>query len=63
VLVAAGVEQSTALSYAISVHLLSSLWIVGSGLVAFWALGISPRQVFSVTRVKADSSGATPCGR
>lgn len=54
VLVAAGVEQSTALSYAISVHLLSSLWIVGSGLVAFWALGISPRQVFSVTRVKAD---------
>ena len=53
VLVAAGVEQSTALSYAISVHLCSSLWIVGSGLVGFWALGISPRQMFSIHRVEA----------
>ena len=51
VLVAAGVEQSTAVSYAISVHVLSSLWIVGSGLVAFWALGINPREVFSIRRV------------
>ena len=50
VLIAAGVDQSTALSYAISVHLLTNLWIVGTGLAAFWALGVRPRQVFAIDR-------------
>lgn len=50
VLVAAGVDQSTALSYAISVHLLSNVWIVGSGLLAMWALNISARELLSVQR-------------
>ena len=45
-LVAAGVEHATALSYALTVHLLSNLWIDATGLLAFWALGVSPRELF-----------------
>ena len=46
VLAAAGVEEAAALSYALTVHLLSNLWIDATGLVAFWALRVSPREVF-----------------
>lgn len=45
VLVAAGVDQPLALSFAVAVHLASSLWIQATGLVAFWALGVSPRDL------------------
>jgi uncharacterized membrane protein YbhN (UPF0104 family) len=53
VLTAAGVDPSTAVSYAITIHLLSNLWIVGTGLVAFWALGIRWREVFAARRSEA----------
>ncbi len=48
VLTAAGVDPAVALSYAIAVHLSTNLWIVGTGLVAFWLLGVRWREVFSV---------------
>ena len=48
VLVGAGVAEAAALSYALSVHLLSNLWIEASGLLAFWAMGVSPREVFAL---------------
>ena len=56
--VAAGVTEATALSYALSVHLLSNLWIDATGLLAFWALGASPREFFSITGGRGGESGA-----
>ena len=48
VLVAAGVDDTAALSYAVTVHLSTNLWIEATGLVAFWALRVSPRDVFAL---------------
>ena len=58
VLVAAGVAEATALSYALAVHLFSNLWIEATGLLAFWALGVSPREVFSLRGGGGADSGA-----
>ena len=58
VLVAAGVAKATALPYALTVHLLSNLWIDATGLLAFWALGVSPREVFSLRGGGGADSGA-----
>ena len=52
VLAAAGVEEAAALSYALTVHLLSNLWIDVTGLVAFWALRVSPREVFFIRGIQ-----------
>ncbi len=57
-LAAAGVAEATALSYALSVHLLSNLWIDATGLLAFWALRVSPREFFSITGGRGGESGA-----
>ncbi len=50
VLTAAGIPAALALSYAITVHLLTNLWIVASGLAAFAALRVSPRELFTLGR-------------
>ncbi len=57
-LAAAGVAEATALSYALSVHLLSNLWIDATGLLAFWALGVSRRELFSLSG--GDPKSASP---
>ncbi len=44
VLVAAGAEASTALSYAFAVHVTVNAWIDVTGIIAFWAMGASPRD-------------------
>ncbi len=60
VLVAAGIDDAAALSYAVTVHLLANLWIEATGLVAFWALRVSPRDIFALGAgrvVRADEEG------
>jgi uncharacterized membrane protein YbhN (UPF0104 family) len=48
VLVSAGVTETTALSFAVTVHLVTSAWIVGTGLIVFWAMRVRPREVFAL---------------
>jgi uncharacterized membrane protein YbhN (UPF0104 family) len=50
VLVAAGTDEAAALAYALAVHVLTSAWIIVTGLLAFWALRLSPRDVFALGR-------------
>ncbi len=50
VLTAAGTDEATALAYALAVHVLTNAWIVGTGLLAFWAMRLSPRDVLAVRR-------------
>lgn len=47
-LTAAGADPSAALSYALTAHLATSLWINATGLVAFWAMRIHPREILGV---------------
>ena len=63
VLVAAGgIDESLALSYAVAVHVLTSLWISATGLLAFWALGVRPRELFSL-RGSLSGGAASTTGR
>ena len=52
VLTEAGTDEATALAYALAVHLLTNVWIVGTGLLAFWALRLSPRDVLAIRRTE-----------
>lgn len=61
VLVAGGVAEGTALSYALTVHLFSNLWIDATGLAAFAVLRVSPRELF--TLAAAPTSPAEPAAR
>ncbi len=45
VMTIAGAPADLALSYALATHLLVNAWINVTGLVAFWALGVSPREL------------------
>jgi hypothetical protein len=56
VLIAGGVTETTALSYALTVHLLANLWIDVTGLAAFAALGVSPRELFTLAAAPAGKS-------
>jgi len=48
ILAAAETEPTVAVSYALSVHLLTSVWINLTGLCAFWALGVRPSDVLGL---------------
>jgi uncharacterized protein (TIRG00374 family) len=50
VLTAAGTDEATAVAYALAVHVLTSAWIIVTGLLAFWSLRLSPRDVVNVGR-------------
>lgn len=50
VLVIAGVDEQLAFSYALTTHLVVNLWINISGLVAFWSLGVSVGDLFTLGR-------------
>ena len=56
--VAAGADEATALAYAITIHIATNLWIFITGGLAFWFMGINPRELLSVTskEVSADSA-------
>jgi uncharacterized protein (TIRG00374 family) len=56
VLIAGGVAEATAISYALTVHLLGNLWIEATGLAAFAALGVSPRELFTLAAAPAGKS-------
>ena len=43
-------------AYALAVHVLISLWINATGLVAFWAMGVRPREVLTIRRAPADDA-------
>ena len=45
VTVAAGTEPSVAFAYAFGVHVLTSAWILATGLVALLALRVSPHEL------------------
>lgn len=60
VLLSAGVGEGAALSYALTVHVLTNVWIEATGLVALWALGVSPRELFSLNRATHPVTGAAP---
>ncbi len=60
VLLAAGVGEAAALSYALTVHVLTNVWIEATGLVALWVLGVSPRELFSLSRAVPPAADAAP---
>lgn len=48
ILTAAGADAATAVSYALTVHLATSLWINATGLLAFWAMRVRPGEILGV---------------
>lgn len=63
VLVVAGVDEQLAFSYALTTHLLVNLWINGSGLVAFWALGVGVGDLFTLGRDESSTHADGEDGR
>lgn len=63
VLVIAGVDEQVAFSYALTTHFLVNLWINVSGLVAFWALGVSVGDLFTLGQKDSDEGAEGEAGQ
>ncbi len=47
--VAAGGDRSTALAYAVTIHIATNAWILVTGALAFWFMRINPRELLRVS--------------